>query len=747
MPILPPSLDDRSFDDLVAEALARIPAHTPEWTSPQPGDPGRTLVELFAWLVDTLLYRANLIPERQRLAFLRLLGAQMRPAAAARGLVALRLDDEDPADLALAPLAHLKGPVGFETLSEVSVLPVTGEAWIKRRLTEEQGRDLGAILAGLREVYRLSRNGVGYVATPVFPAGAADSAGIDLVRDTVDRCLWIALLAPKDTAVPAVSEVLGGGSDNRQRLLSVGVAPVLRVPELTERIGERARIRHVWEISTGRVLDGEPEYLPLDVVADTAASLSRRGVVRLALPGKGDLGAPQNDVRRDLDAGVGRNRPPRIDDPLRAARIVAWLRLRPTERLEQLALSWIGVNAVEIDQRRTVTGQVIGHGDGSADQVFALPDRSVERETFVLQVEEPGQGYAVWRPTDDLATSGRDDGAYELDGEAGTMRFGDGVRGRMPGAGMRVRVARMRAGGGRAGNLPAGTLAEIEARDLDGNRVVRKLKVLQALPTDGGADAETLAEAERRIPALLRHRERAVTGEDFRRLAAETPGVSLGRVEILPRFKPQQRRGDVPGVVSVMVLPEKALPQPPSPRPDRPLIEAVHAWLDARRPLTCELYVIGCEYVPLALGVGIAVRDGFGHDQVINQVREALRRYLWALPPGGPDNGGWPLGRGVGDRELEVAVARVPGVGAVAGVNLFRREKVQDMERWNLLARPRAQDPVSLPLTAWQLPELLGIAVVIGDAAPIDLRPGGGVSAVDDAVGDEIPIPVVPEVC
>ncbi|HVH46010.1 MAG TPA: hypothetical protein VM925_26860 [Labilithrix sp.] len=67
MPIRPPALDDRRFDDLVDEVLARIPGHTPEWTNPRLGDPGRTLVELFAWLTDTLLYRANLIPERQRL--------------------------------------------------------------------------------------------------------------------------------------------------------------------------------------------------------------------------------------------------------------------------------------------------------------------------------------------------------------------------------------------------------------------------------------------------------------------------------------------------------------------------------------------------------------------------------------------------------------------------------------------------------------------------------------------------------
>ena len=80
MPITPPALDDRGYDDLLADLLARIPAHTPEWTHARAGDPGRTLLELFAWLGEALLYRVNLVPEKQRLAFLRLLGVEPRSA-------------------------------------------------------------------------------------------------------------------------------------------------------------------------------------------------------------------------------------------------------------------------------------------------------------------------------------------------------------------------------------------------------------------------------------------------------------------------------------------------------------------------------------------------------------------------------------------------------------------------------------------------------------------------------------------
>ena len=87
--------------------------------------------------------------------------------------------------------------------------------------------------------------------------------------------------------------------------------------------------------------------------------------------------------------------------------------------------------------------------------------------------------------------------------------------------------------------------------------------MLQPLALGGGEDAETLAVAEKRIPALLRHRDRAVTEEDYRRLSFEAPSIDVGRVEVLPRFKPRDRRFNVPGVVSVMALPAAPLARRP----------------------------------------------------------------------------------------------------------------------------------------------------------------------------------------
>ena len=83
MPLPTQPLDDRSFQDLVDEAKRRIPLYCPEWTDHNVSDPGVTLIELFAWMVDILLYRVNQMPARHYIELLNLLGIQLEPPQAA----------------------------------------------------------------------------------------------------------------------------------------------------------------------------------------------------------------------------------------------------------------------------------------------------------------------------------------------------------------------------------------------------------------------------------------------------------------------------------------------------------------------------------------------------------------------------------------------------------------------------------------------------------------------------------------
>lgn len=78
MPITLPNLDDRRYSDLVAEARALIPTYAPEWTDHNEVDPGTTLIELFAYLSEMLLYRLNRVTDANRYAFLKLLNPDLK---------------------------------------------------------------------------------------------------------------------------------------------------------------------------------------------------------------------------------------------------------------------------------------------------------------------------------------------------------------------------------------------------------------------------------------------------------------------------------------------------------------------------------------------------------------------------------------------------------------------------------------------------------------------------------------------
>src|SRR5262245_16789126 len=83
LPLLP-NLDTRRWSDLVEEGRAMIPRYAPRWTDHNVHDPGITLIELFAWLVEADVYRTNHISAKCRRKFLKLIGFPPRPPEPSR---------------------------------------------------------------------------------------------------------------------------------------------------------------------------------------------------------------------------------------------------------------------------------------------------------------------------------------------------------------------------------------------------------------------------------------------------------------------------------------------------------------------------------------------------------------------------------------------------------------------------------------------------------------------------------------
>ena len=68
------NLDDRTFEQLSAEARALIPRYFRAWTDHNESDPGITLMELFAFMIEAMIYQINRVPERSLEHFAELVG-------------------------------------------------------------------------------------------------------------------------------------------------------------------------------------------------------------------------------------------------------------------------------------------------------------------------------------------------------------------------------------------------------------------------------------------------------------------------------------------------------------------------------------------------------------------------------------------------------------------------------------------------------------------------------------------------
>jgi hypothetical protein len=196
-----------------------------------------------------------------------------------------------------------------------------------------------------------------------------------------------------------------------------------------------------------------------------------------------------------------------------------------------------------------------------------------------------------------------------------------------------------------------------------------------------------------------------------------------------------------------MAIPTHDAAFPNAPRPDRMFVTALCDYLDPRRLITTELAIRGPSYVGIWLSIGIEIAGGQSAPEVIERVRLQIRAYLSPLareglsvadlieplyaPEADPALRGWPLGRPVNARNILAEAARAAGVVSVANV---------------LLAQGTGSPVDSIAMEGLQLPELLGISVVIGDPVPLDaLR--GTVLVSEASPSQRLPMPVMAETC
>lgn len=810
MTIPVPALDDRSFDQLVKEARARVGVHTPEWTNLSESDPGVTLIELFAYLTENQLYRSNRIPEANRIKFLSMLGIALQPPSPGVGLVTI--DNAKAALPAFAVPAGTKlraGQVPFITANSLAVLPVTAAVYYK----QPQQLD-AATLAQYQLLYQTlltsDTETLSFYKPVVMdpPAPGKPDPVVDLsdpVAGTIDRSVWIALLGQKGAARSDVRRALAG------QTLSIGVYPAAQVPgqvlpPMTTATGD---------VDPGLVVEiASPEPDPTDPtdIGGRGLGVGSARYARLPLtyaepvlevPGLLQVTLPpyENLLLWDFDPeeeGTG-DYPPRIDDPAVSVRVVTWVRLRyplptdsagnsagasagtdmPThspckcggeakaaqnEDLSQAGchccecddgvtttstatatatgrITWAGVNATRAVQAVEVRQEVLGLAPGTPFYTRSLANGPIltgevpgarELSEVKVEVQDIDGTWQLWHPIDDIFAADPEEMAYLLDPAASQITFGSGLAGKRPPRGAGIRASYWY-GGGLQGAVAIGAINKSEV-------LPSGYPVSNPLPTWGAGGGESVAEGEAAITRWLRHRDRLVTSDDFHDLTRRTPGIDLGRVEVLPLFNPEQTSGpqqDWPGMVTVMVIPRSDPVHPKAPRPDRLFLRAVCDWLSPRRLVTTELHVRGAVYRTLFVSIGIVALPGQVPSLVEQAVTASVEQFLSPLygglpEPGQPHGTGWPLAVAVRAQDIEAVATRVAGVRYVDSVLMA----VVDDDG-------TVHSPVdTLSLSGLQLPDA---TVFCGPAPAVD--PASLIAGSQGIASSTVPVPVVPDTC
>ena len=705
MPLPLPNLDTRRWADLVDEGRAIVPRYAGSWTDHNVHDPGITLIELFAFLVENLLYRVNRIPERHRRKFLALAGFESRPPAGARAILNVRLATgtgriDLPAELVVIAASE-RGQIPFSTTADTSLLEV----------------ELRSVLvfdgSGFTDCGRFAIGGVSYAAFGPDPSSAVAS----------QPALYLGFDRPPSPGA----------------VLSLFVFVPASSPDTVEQLLAETAMRSCPPVPPR--IPCEP--CPPSATRDPWCAGERAAPADQAAAG--DVDAPRIpphhsarvaweylalDGWRPLDAPPGE-----VDDRTRSLTLDGWVRIRVPGPMDSRALGglpeqryWIRcrfaggsydaapviagpvMNAVPVVQRvhvppgdATAPGAALD-GSGLPDQVIRLSQPKVADARIVVETSEP-TGTRRWEQRPDFDSSGPLDLHFTLDADVGLARFGNGERGRVPPDGAQFRLSYASTEGAR-GSVAAGTswsLAETPSNQgllASGGLTVAGValalqRVTNPLAAAGGRDSEPLSSVQQRAADLLWAHERLVqlagtderstldqldaravrarpvpqrgtTGLDFERLALGVPGTVVRRAHACPNLDPFFPCVEAMGTITVVIVPE--LPSG-RPMPSPGLLRAVRGYLGRRRLLGTRVLVVGPDYLTVTVKATVAARRNADAAAVRQAVVEALHHFLHPLE-GGPDGLGWPFGRDVYRSEILATIDAVAGVDHVVECTL-----------------------------------------------------------------------------
>lgn len=278
-----------------------------------------------------------------------------------------------------------------------------------------------------------------------------------------------------------------------------------------------------------------------------------------------------------------------------------------------------GSATVTATQGETVSNEIIGVSDGTANQTFSLFNKSVINKSIVITIS--GINYTQVEYLIDSsgyssvfsATTDAEDVTY--------ITFGDSISGRIPPNGAQI-YATYRIGGGVIGNVASNTIKYII--NVPNSTIPAGLTVSNQdiyISGDGaatgGADAESTNSIRINAPLSIRAINRAVSLSDYSYLTVQVSGVSkaISSADVYTSVTIYIAPSGDPGVASDNVTPTAVFNN---------VATAVEAYLVDKAPANTTITFQPPKYAGVKLEVSITVGPQSSQSAVTNAVKAAL---------------------------------------------------------------------------------------------------------------------------
>lgn len=650
--LVPRKLDDQRFEDIVQEAVGRLPWLCPQWTDHNAHDPGITILELMAWYKEMLQYQMDQVTPALTRGLLALAGVTPAPPQAA--VCALEVAPDEPARPALSRLTNQQ-EVCLELLEPIPARTLL----LTRARVQQHDRmtDVPDLLTGSMELRPFSFGG---------QAGSTLWLGFTGEPDATIR-LWFEVTPPQgavrnpfgeETMLPhdlawqfAEGAEVTPLSDDTHALCQSGYV-CLPVPEDWPEDADGVR----WlRIALARA--GCEEQPRLCGVSDrryqAAQQQTRAHSYRFTVAAQADAQVTLADAfARAAELAVflrtaeGWTQLAQYDEITGQSGRVLRLDARQAaadgaENVMVVGLDPVRVHDLLFDATGRPGEELYLNLDGQTalPQAFRLLCRTLEPDGVVRP--------AVWHCVDDLYACGPRDRVFTYDPVRETVRFGNGQYGAVVAAGkgavLVMDLAVSRCG---AGNVPADAGLYFEG---DG-RAVRNTAA------SGGRDGESMAEAGERLLRQLQSTGKCLSAADYEARARRTPGLRVAAAKALPDYDPQAPAGGRgQAMVTVVVLPAS---EERRPMPDAPFLQAVSRQLERYRMIGVRTQVIGPRYIEISVTARLRVTAEADRRKVI----EALDGQL-SVPRA-------EIGAAVRCSDIAALLQRLPGVLEVRRLEL-----------------------------------------------------------------------------